>query len=182
METVSIEYAYQMLDRITSGSTEGKPFEIPDNEASAVFVDILDRLCRECSLNSRHSINSYLSLRIRHGTISGQLRQPSQEQHLLTIVSIDGEYSPNLHWYELLMSKLGETGASFVSYQLSSFSKEYDALIERFSSDYVQVRRQDKPKRLITYRFADPVIIGYASDASSFTDFDQFLEEFFPIY
>src|SRR5690606_31050708 len=83
METVSDKYLLDMLDRLASGAPDTKPYEIPDNEVSALFAEILDQLCRESSLNSRHGINSYLSSRIRHGTISGQLRRPSQEQHLL---------------------------------------------------------------------------------------------------
>lgn len=182
METVSDKYLLEMLDRLASGAPDTKPYEIPDNEVSALFAEILDQLCRESSLNSRHGINSYLSLRIRHGTISGQLRRPSQEQHLLTSVSSGGSYAANDHWYELLEPLVGHDNADRVSRGLGAFSKKYDMLVERFSSDFVQIRRMEKPKGLISYRFADAVVIGFSADAQSILEFDEFLDNFFEIY
>ncbi len=182
METVSDKYVLEMLDRLATGAPDSKPYEIPDNEVSALFAEILDQLCRESSLNSRHGINSYLSLRIRHGTISGQLRRPSQEQHLLTTVSSGGAYAANDHWYSLLEPLVGHDNADSVSRALGAFSKKYDMLVERFSSDYVQIRRAEKPKGLISYRFADAVVIGFSADAQGILDFDEFLDSFFEIY
>ncbi len=182
METVSDKYLLEMLDRLGSGAPDTKPYEIPDNEVSALFAEILDQLCRESSLNSRHGINSYLSLRIRHGTISGQLRRPSQEQHLLTTVSSGGAYAANDHWYELLDPLVGHENADRVSRALGAFSKKYDLLVERFSSDFVQIRRPEKPKGLISYRFADAVVMSFSADAQGILDFDEFLDSFFDIY
>lgn len=182
METVSDKYLLDMLDRLASGAPDTKPYEIPDNEVSALFAEILDQLCRESSLNSRHGINSYLSLRIRHGTISGQLRRPSQEQHLLTTVSSSGSYAANDHWYELLEPHVGRDDADRVSRALGGFSRNYDLLVERFSSDFVQIRRAEKPKGLISYRFADAVVVGFSAEAKSILEFDEFLDSFFDIY
>ncbi len=182
MEAVSDKYILEMLDRLASGAPDTKPYEIPDNEVSALFAEILDQLCRESSLNSRHGINSYLSLRIRHGTISGQLRRPSQEQHLLTTVSSGGSYAANEHWYALLEPQLGPDNADRVSRALGEFSKKYDMLVERFSNDYVQIRRVEKPKGLISYRFADAVVVGFSAEAKNILDFDEFLDSFFDIY
>lgn len=182
METVSSSVALELLDRLASNTPDAKPFEIPDNELSALFAEMLSELCRESSLNSRHGINSYLSLRIRHGTISGQLRRPSQEQHLLTTVSTGGEYGPNDYWSDLLQPHIGHENAARVSAQLSAFSKEYDQLVDRFSSDYVQIRRPEKPKGLISYKFAEAVVVTFSSDAKDLTDFDEFLNAFFSIF
>lgn len=182
METVSDKYLLDMLDRLASGAPDTKPYEIPDNEVSALFAEILDQLCRESSLNSRHGINSYLSLRIRHGTISGQLRRPSQEQHLLTTVSSGGSYAANDHWYELLEPHVGHDDADRVSRALGGFSKKYDLVVERFSSDFVQIRRVEKPKGLISYRFADAVVMGFSAEAQGILEFDEFLDSFFEIY
>lgn len=182
METVSESYLFEMLDRLESGASDTKLYEIPDNEVSALLAEILDQLCRESSLNSRHGINSYLSLRIRHGTISGQLRRPSQEQHLLTTVSATGDYAANDHWYEALDPIIGHEYAGRVSLALADFSREYDLLVERFSSDFVQIRRAEKPKGLISYRFADGVVLGLSSVAQDIVDFEEFLDDFFKIY
>lgn len=182
METVSPMVAFEILNRLAAGTPDTKPFEIPDNEVSALFAEMLGELCRESSLNSRHGINSYLSLRIRHGTISGQLRRPSQEQHLLTTVSSGGAYGPNQHWYDLLQGHLGHEDAEQVSQQLGAFSREYDLLVDRFSSDYVQIRRPDKPKGLISYQFPEAVVLSFSSDAKEIIDFDQFLDSFFSVF
>ncbi|MBZ9775378.1 hypothetical protein [Mesorhizobium sp. CO1-1-8] len=183
MSPVSADYADELLDSLAKGETNTVAYQIPDNEPATLFAEIFYQLCRECSLNAKHGINSYLSLRIRHGTISGQLRRPSQEQHLLSMVgSDDDEYAPNIHWYDALKVEIGENPAASVSYTLASFSKDYDELIERFTSEYVQIKRPEKPNGLIEYRMRNEVMVVFSAEASSLSSFDIFFDEFLKIY
>ena len=77
---------------------------------------------------------------------------------------------------------MGHENADRVSKCLGTFSKKYDMLVERFSSDFVQIRRVEKPKGLISYRFADAVVMGFSSEAQNILEFDDFLDTFFGIY
>ena len=60
----------------------------PDHEGDSLLLDMLESLTSEYLSNSDYGLDAYLSMRIRHGSLSGHLRGPLEEQSL--IVAKDG--------------------------------------------------------------------------------------------
>jgi hypothetical protein len=172
-----------LMEALAAGVATSRKYEIPDNDAIALFIEIINDLSREFSLNAKHGLNCYLSLRIRHGTIAGQLRRPCEEQNLLTMVdSESGQYSSNKHWYRSMISESSSYNATAVAEVLGRFSQKYDTLIRSFADERVQIKSTEKPNGLIEYRFPDIIILGFASDAIDIETFDEFLDNFIVIY
>lgn len=157
-------------------------YSIPTNEAASLFTDIIHELTRECSLNAKHGINSYLSLRLRHGTISGQLRRPAQEQNLLTTSDSSGQYSNNRYWFEKLMPQTNPSTANAIAEHLAHFSEIYDDVVNNFTSEFIQVRTDLKPQGIIDPLFTETMVISFASDTYHNKDFDKFLDGFFQLF
>ena len=58
--------------------------EVPANEAVSLLLKMVSSLLRECYLDPFHGLDCYISMRIRHGALSGQLRAPLEEEKLIT--------------------------------------------------------------------------------------------------
>lgn len=183
MVPVDSDFIEKLLQVIESDPQNSDPFAIPENEASALFADITSELSREFSLNPKHGINAYLSLRVRHGTIAGQLRRPFQEQNMLTMVDSGSDsYPASKHWFSILTDEIGPVDAARIAECFSEFSRSYDLEIAQFAQEYVQVSRQEKPKGLFDYHMSNALILGAASDTINVSDFEEFLELFLQLY
>ncbi len=102
----------------------------------------------EFPLSTTHGLDCYLSMRVRHGTLSGQLRSPLEEQHLITQrESGSQEYKPNEYWPNRL-PEVSPERRSKVEERLSTFSKSYDDFIDRIANKLIQIRSKDKPEGL----------------------------------
>ena len=66
-------------DEFLKAFASGKP-----TEADAMLIDFLNRLYKRFLLDPTDGLDSYLSLRIRHGSLRGTLYGPLEEQGLLS--------------------------------------------------------------------------------------------------
>lgn len=168
-----------LLVAVREGDVGNKTFEIPSNEATSILREITSELIRVYSFDPYFGLNSYLSLRVRHGTISGQLRRGSAEEKLLTTADSDGDhYEVNQHWLDILKENAGPEQAIQVATQLSEFSKSFDTLISGFSEENLQIISEEKPKGLVVTSFYETTLFGFFSDAINYETFDEFLDGF----
>jgi hypothetical protein len=80
------------------GSSTNVP-DTPIDEPGELLHEMLSAFLSESYTNSFHGLDSYLSMRARHGSFAGQIRAPLEEEKIIT--SRDGlsdEYKPNLFW------------------------------------------------------------------------------------
>jgi len=144
----------------------------PDNEASAVFGHIIDSIKAEFLKNSDHGLDAYLSMRVRHGSLSGHLRGPLEEQNL--IVSKKGDrYEDNAELANQIGIKSGDR-ADFYGY-FASFSKEYDSIITTLTKDRLQVRTAEKPLGMFGWYVSDDTRAVIESQVTPSTTFDDLL-------
>ena len=164
-----------VLNAIESDRPEQSSLVIPDNEGAALLGSIVTRAIREFALHSEHGLDAYLSLRIRHGTISGHLRGPIEELNIITRRRTDGSYLPNEHWIERLGGSLPTELIREIDRRLAHLSREYDALIERLTNALIQVRTTDKPKGLIPMEVSSGLLAAILAETNSEVSFDDFM-------
>jgi hypothetical protein len=171
---VDASYREAVLDAITTGQVSARLFEAPKNEASALFVEMVTRLQREFVLNPEHGLDSYLSLRIRHGTLSGTLRSAPEAERIVTKRASEGQgYKSNDHWRDLLnMSPSAWVG---VDERLAQFSRDLDDFIAELNARYVQVLREDKPEGLFRVAVSPVSIYTMASDLKPEVELEGFV-------
>jgi hypothetical protein len=173
-----------MQDRSTAikliSQPEPKAAEVPDvptDEAGALLMRIVSQFISQCFHNRQHGLDSYLSLRIRHGALSGQMRAPLEAEQIITLQKEpgSGDYVPNQHWLDLLWS-LNPDMALAVDARLRKFSKEFDSLIDTFTKEYIQIQSADRPRGLFTAGFAPAQVVLMGSDIHADTTFESFLD------
>jgi hypothetical protein len=148
---------------------------VPDNEAATLFASIFARAIREYAVHAEHGLDAYLSLRIRHGTISGHLRGPIEQEHLITRRDSDGDYLTNEYWDDQLGGTLHPASVRAIDQRLAKLSEDYDAIIERLTKRLVQVHSAEKPDGLIKVEVSPAVVVSTMVDVGSGTSFDDFM-------
>lgn len=142
-----------------------------------LFIDVRDRFIS----SSEYGLDSYLSVRIRHGTLQGQLRSRFEAFHLLTQRNADtGEYLPNAYWETELAACTSEE-REFVQSLLGALSRDIDDLTRRLKDETIQVRTESRnPKGLFDFRFKDDSLFSLFTERfESITSFAEFLDKVF---
>jgi hypothetical protein len=155
--------------------------ELPKNEASDLLVKMVVTLNHEFLNNPDHGLDCYLSMRIRHGTLAGQLRTPLEVEHLITQRRAGSdEYTPNERWTEALRPHHVDLQA--IDERLATFSRAYDDLIAEVSNDLIQIRSPERQEALFDAAIRTTQLLLLATDLTQDTDFDTFLDKCFEAY
>jgi hypothetical protein len=148
---------------------------LPKNEMSGLLVNMVADFFAQCLKNPAHGLDCYLSMRIRHGALAGQLRAPLEQEAV--IFQREGpldEYKPNDYWRSQLGYWPNEVPAG-IEKRIGVFSKAFDALVDRTASDYLQIQSIDKPKGVFRLPLSALVVRALASDIAPTTTFEDFM-------
>lgn len=117
-----------------------------------LFYEIRDRFV----FSNEYGLDSNLSVRIRHGTLKGELRRPFNEGRLLTTKNKEsGIYYENSYWRERL-SCLEEGVLDEIVVMLTTFSASIDDAISDVPSKWIQVKTEQKDSEgMFDYAYSD---------------------------
>jgi hypothetical protein len=157
--------------------------ELPKNEATDILIGLVRSFFRECLYNPEHGLDCYLSMRIRHGTLSGQLRAPLEVENVITQRddSRSDSYKPNQFWLDRLASVDG-SARSEIDKQMQSLSREYDGLIDSIANDLIRVKSKERPKGLFDLRVTAIGLRLLASRITQSNSFEGFLDLCFEMF
>lgn len=150
---------------------------VPRNERAALLETIYLRLRDEFVSSTQHGLDGYLSVRIRHGTLAGQLRSPLDNEALLTQRDSKANiYKVNQTWLSRLEVRSPREQAA-VTAAFSNFSAGIDALIEEMLRGWIQVKKSSSENGLIDFDLL-PAEIGFLSaEITPDQTLDQFLDK-----
>lgn len=155
--------------------TEKKYLELPENEADDLLVAMIKKLCDIFMLNTSYGLDSYLSKRIRHGSMPGYLRSPVEQARLITQrVSVGGHYQDNDYWLSRL-SDLDGARLMQASRHFKKFSEEFDGIVLSLKDDILQVRNDDHPKGVFSITLSPPAYYLIRSAVQDDLRFEGFL-------
>lgn len=157
-----------------------KKYLTQDDALSKIFVELFMEIRDKYLFSNENGLDSYLSTRIRHGTITGQLRTVFNELNLITTkdsntniyldnnklikkLSIDEKY---LNKFNLIMNK---------------FSNDIDDYITFIKNSFIQIKTENISDALFNYsiydNFNNYIILHYYNNFSSnIDDFENFIE------
>jgi hypothetical protein len=139
-----------------------------------LFLDVRDQFVS----SNEFGLNSYLSVRIRHGTIEGQVRSSFEAANLLSQKgSAGGTYLPNRYWDEKLEQADSERRGEFQRI-LQSFSSVIDGIATRLKGHLIRIRTEKKTEvGLFDYTFVDSELSPlFSQKFRAIRDYDQFID------
>ncbi len=138
------------INRVNAeGSVLGRSLSliVPINERDDLFRAMVATVRDEFVANTEHGLDGYLSVRIRHGTLAGQLRAPLEATRLITARDENDEYIANDYW----LSRGGVLTTAQTRLLTAAFdrlSQGIDDVINTIRGEWVQVRRDVDAKGL----------------------------------
>lgn len=163
-----------VYDVIEKGSDAATGLAVPDNEAASLFVLLLRKTIREMATNPEHGLDAYLSLRIRHGTLSGHLRGPVEREHLITRRTASGEYLDNQYWLDLIAAENRPEITLAMAEWLKAFSSRYDEVIDELGSQVIQLRTEEKPRGVLRFEVPPALATSMLLEIDKDLSFDDF--------
>lgn len=127
-------------DQTLAAFAKGKP-----TAADAMLMDMVDRLYQRFLSDPTDGLDTFLSLRIRHGSFKGTLLGPLEEQGLLFGTGssyFDEAFTER--WGDAL--KLSSLDMEVLASEFQQFSKDVRGYIDDFVNERIQIGRPDKPR------------------------------------
>ncbi len=168
-------YILQPTDSGVLGDIDVKIMQTGFKSTRNVTTDISTQIFNIISqkyLYSKFGLKTYLSTRIRHGVLEGEIRSVFDSLHLM-LTTQNNRFTPITYWkinyglsseeQELLMQKLGE------------FSSCLGRIIDDFKSEVLQIKVKDGDKGILDYVLTDESKCFAVNAAQSATsDYDEF--------
>lgn len=142
-----------------------------------LFIVIKDKF-----LHSKFGIVAYLSTRIRHGVLLGEIRPVFEKHKLITLKEGDSvHYRDNFYWREIYSY---ESDFVLIKLQncLHNFSAKVDGLIFDLIKKYLQVYdEENNPEGWFNYDFEDVDLFWFSIASIKHSDFSQFASMVFEV-
>ncbi|HEY3489921.1 MAG TPA: hypothetical protein VGK27_07350 [Candidatus Deferrimicrobiaceae bacterium] len=163
-------------------SNSGISFPTPTNEAYEIFENMIIELRDAFISSTEYGLDGYLSVRIRHGTLSGQLRRHLESANLITRIDNNtGKYRRNEYWINKLHIE-GDQLLSEFDTAFEEYSKGFDKLISDINNNWIQVKKSPEEKGLFDFSLYKTDTMQLATLITSDTAFDDFLEIIFNFF
>ena len=122
-----------------------------DRESDVLLI-LMMRQARDSYLfNIPHGLDSYLSKRVRHGSIVGHLRAPVEAEGMITQQHIDGTYKDNVKWGHVIATA---RDPEELIRAFNSFAKSLDQYLLRLKDVLLHVRSEERPIGMFDIKFA----------------------------
>lgn len=129
---------------VASSEYEGIELKIPSNEKHGLFHAMFFELRDNFVSSNKYGLDGYLSVGIRHGTLSGQLRSPLESSHLITQKDNNTNiYRDNDYWANKIECSDEEANRNAMVL-LADFSREIDDLIDLLKNKWIQIKTEGK--------------------------------------
>ncbi|WP_066838146.1 hypothetical protein [Rufibacter ruber] len=140
---------------LKEGKIVDEKLEYSDDPQYDMFVYLFYEI-REKFLLSKYGLVAYLSTRIRHGVLLGQLRTQFSRNNLVSQFSEEiNDYLPITFWTNKINS-FDPTLHVPVQKAFSNFSRKIDEIINKLLTTYLQIEtEQEKSDSLFNYYFDD---------------------------
>jgi len=159
--------------------TESHVVVITFNDVAFVaFRELFNELKTYFTENTEFGLDGYLSTRIRHGVLSGQLRRVFESHHLVTRTT-DGKYETNQFWRDEF-ERYGDDFKDASGKVLEKFSKAIDALVAAVNDQWIRISsKPNSGEGFFNYEFSNLEMLAWYHDCSLVETCEDFLSTVF---
>jgi hypothetical protein len=158
-----------------------KGLRLPASEREGLFESMYQSVLNQFVVGPQYGLDTYLSTRIRHGSLEGHLRSPLAVRDLLLPFSDEDESKgegPASVWLDRLPGLAAEARSELVGL-LRRFSRRVSVLISFLKDELVQVRSASKSNGAFDFRVNEEEHARLARSITAETPFDTFIDLLF---
>lgn len=126
-------------------------FKATHNVTTDISTQIFNLICQKY-LFSKFGLKTYLSTRIRHGVLEGEIRSVFDSLHLM-LTTQNNKFTPISFWRRTYA--LSTTEQDLLMQKLESFSANLGHLIDLFKSEVVQIKTKQEESGMFDYILPD---------------------------
>jgi hypothetical protein len=136
---------------------------------------------RDTFISSKeYGLDSYLSVRIRHGTLSGELRKPFESENLITQRNVKTNYyDENEYWKRNL--NINIELMEQIQLKLNELSLKIDELTSIVKDHWIQIKTEktSASNGLFDYSYTDKQLLTLYNKYINITVYEDFINEVF---
>lgn len=151
---------------------------VPENEADELLHSIMGEIREAFLLNIPHGLDSYLSKRVRHGSVVGHIRGAVEQEEVILQRSASQRYEPN----PKLTVGLPFLEAEEINSALVSFSKAFDLYLLRLKDVVLHVKTADHPLGIFDLSYNVAAVHLIRSSYKADTTFNGLLESVLTVF
>ncbi|MCX8530874.1 hypothetical protein [Chryseobacterium luquanense] len=166
---------------ISNENTELEKIEYSNNPVFEIYSELFT-VIKDKFLNSQFGIVAYLSTRIRHGVLVGELRPVFETHKLITLKEgSSSNYRKNLYW-DVIYSDLQPDVKEQIQIILNDFSSKIDGLIFDLIKKHLQVYKPEiNDEGWFNYEFDDNNLWYHSIVAIGSGNFENFVQGIFNV-
>jgi len=158
-----------------------------DDQLRKIFRELLTEIRQEYLFSNEHGLDSYLSTRIRHGTITGQLRKTFSDLYLITTKDSKTDiYLDNRYWIKKLSL---EKNLPTFNTIMNNFSKDIDDYNTLIKNSLIQIKIDEPAEALFDFTFTSHFNIytinhyysNYMNEVDDYKDFIGYSIDIFQV-
>lgn len=131
-----------LLDKLKN-MEGGEKLSLISLDSSQIFNEIVITIRNEFVSGAEYGLDAYLSLNIRHGTLTGQLRTPLINKELLAERDVEtNDYNVSERWLYKYRDWFDRKKAKKA---IIEFTEETDNIIEYLKKELIQISTEEKP-------------------------------------
>lgn len=181
-----------LLEPDKHGEVKADPVGIKDIEELSKYMKIVPvshvELFKDLFLeirdlyisSSEYGLDSYLSIRIRHGILGNEIRNSFDSLHLVSERDKNsGEYQKIQYWADRL--NISSADMDDIQRLLISFSEYVDSVIIHLNDKIIQIRTETKnPEGMFNYIFKDGDLLSlFMQEIHTIQDYSTFIDVVF---
>ncbi|MBK9370392.1 MAG: hypothetical protein IPN01_29565 [Deltaproteobacteria bacterium] len=139
----------------TGRVNESRALRLPPSERMDLLAQIIRGIREEFDHGPEDGLGGYLSIRIRHGTLSNHLRAPLTDRGLLATRDDQVKSYTNAASWDGFLTGLNIEESERVRGYLRQFSEWYDNLIAQIAREWLQVVTSPNQKGMFDFSISD---------------------------
>jgi len=146
------------------------------SEADELLVSMITRTRERFLFDVPHGLDSYLSKRIRHGSIVGYIRAPAEREGVIAKRHMDGSYKREGTWADRVSDPIQQVELQDT---IQHFSRSLDAYLTRLKDVLLHVKSEAKPLGMLDVPLTAPTFLIIRSVAHGETTIEGFVQVLF---
>ena len=127
---------------IIESSEDGSELSFPVNEINNLFANMIIEIRNKFVSSNEYGLDGYLSVGIRHGILSGQIRGLLEHANLVSQKDVKTGHYRDLEYWNNMYGHLNDKTKNIINNKLKEFSRNIDEIIDELNNKFIRIKTE----------------------------------------